>query len=459
MTLTKGHPGTRPLNYLMFESSISSELVCSGLRTFVQLGGGSSGRRADFRVPGPLEYLRRVLRPPRGERSLWGYRRALSAPGYGRARAFALYAHSRDFAQVVALDGPRPALSIGPKERENRLKLLGHRLGLFPVLAPSFALLAARRGARRESRLDRVLPELARLTGEPCPAVEHLVATRGNTAVVHTAVPGADPDEPAGRWTLHVPWSPQQEDQARQHLERTRDIRRRFPALPVPEPLHAGRVDGLYLTCERRLGGLTAPQLAGDHGRMARTYADVARALAGLVVERAAVDETTFAELVGAKVALVARYAAEPRTVRALERLRDEARERLLGRPLPRVLYHADLRSKHVQVTPEGRLLGLLDWGSSEDSDLPYFDLLHLVVHERKQEAGLSAEEAWKLVRGRTGLRPSERAALDDYASRIELDPEVCRVLESIYPVLVGAMAEKNWDYSRPRWVARNFGL
>ena len=34
MTLTEGHPGTRPLDYLMLESSISSEFVSSGLNTF-----------------------------------------------------------------------------------------------------------------------------------------------------------------------------------------------------------------------------------------------------------------------------------------------------------------------------------------------------------------------------------------------------------------------------------------
>jgi len=33
-THQKGHPGTRPLNYPMFKSSTSSELVCSGLDTF-----------------------------------------------------------------------------------------------------------------------------------------------------------------------------------------------------------------------------------------------------------------------------------------------------------------------------------------------------------------------------------------------------------------------------------------
>ena len=33
------------------------------------------------------------------------------------------------------------------------------------------------------------------------------------------------------------------------------------------------------------------------------------------------------------------------------------------------------------------------------------------------------------------------------------------RALEELYPVLVAAMAEKNWDYSRPRWLHAGFGL
>jgi hypothetical protein len=31
--------------------------------------------------------------------------------------------------------------------------------------------------------------------------------------------------------------------------------------------------------------------------------------------------------------------------------------------------------------------------------------------------------------------------------------------VEALYPVLVGAMAERNWDYSRPRWVHTQFEL
>ena len=39
------------------------------------------------------------------------------------------------------------------------------------------------------------------------------------------------------------------------------------------------------------------------------------------------------------------------------------------------------------------------------------------------------------------------------------LDEDTARAIEGLYPVLVAAMAEKNWDYSRPRWLHRQFGI
>jgi aminoglycoside phosphotransferase (APT) family kinase protein len=200
--------------------------------------------------------------------------------------------------------------------------------------------------------------------------------------------------------------------------------------------------------------------VVGHQRILARTFADAARHLALLVVAPArALDERDFEELVGAKFDLVRRYAAVPSTVAALDRLRAEARERLVGRPLPRVVYHGDLRSKHVVIAGDGGVVGYLDWGSSEDADLPYFDLLHLILHERKQEAGTTQGAAWRLLERPDGLRPAERGALEDYARRAGLDAETCAALGAVYPVLVAAMAEKNWDYSRPRWLHAGFGI
>lgn len=426
----------------------------------------SSGEKSSFRVLRPLEYLRRALRAPRGVHSLAGHRRALRAAGFGADRAFALYPHQRDFAYVASFDERGPHLFIGPKERANRAKLLVHRLGGFPLLAPSFLFLARRGAQGPRERLQPVLEELARIVGEPVPAIEQLVATRGNTALVQTAVPGRAESDPRGRWTLHVTISPLQVEQAHTHVARCRELRARYPEFPVPEPLHAGEFQcgderlGLYLTCERRLGGLTAPQHTGDHRIAERMYRDSARHLAQLVVEPArALDEPAWQQLLGAKFDLVERYVRVPSTLEWLARMRGRAREQLLGELVPRVVYHSDLRSKHVQVDADGQVLGYLDWGSSEAADLPYLDLLHLIVHERKQEADLTTGTAWRLAIGRAKLRPFERDALADYQRRLGLSDRYCRAIEELYPLFVTAMAERIWEYSRPRWMHRTFAL
>jgi aminoglycoside phosphotransferase (APT) family kinase protein len=427
----------------------------------------SSGRRGVFRVPSPIEYARKVLHPG-GERSLAGYREASAAPDFAPPRSFALYPDAREFTYVVGLDGAPPSLEVGPKERDNKLKLLGASLGLFPLFTPSFALLATRREhAHAPPRVERLLDALAERTGEARGELEHVVATRGNTALLMTrrkTPDGAGPEsrleDRRGEWCVHIGLSAAQRSQLATHARFLELISRRFPAVPVPQPLFCGELDGLYLTCERRASGLTAPQLTGDLAATRAMLGDAARMLAELVVEPARpMDEADFESLVARRFALVERYCGHADTAANLRRMLERARASLLGRTFPRVIYHADLRSKHIQVDAHGRIVALLDWGSGEERDLPYFDLLHLIAHERKQAEGWDAKRAWALVRERTDLRAYERAALDDYSARLGLDDEYRRAIEGFYPVLVAAMAESHWDFSRPRWLRRQFGI
>jgi len=421
----------------------------------------SSGRRNDFHIPSPLEYAQAALSPQRGERTLFGYRRALAKSGFAKPRAFALYPHARDFTHVVGIDSQRPALTIGPMEKKNRVKLAARSLGLFRVFTPSFALIAARREiAHLRPRMDRILLEIAQKTGEPVPAIEQLVGTRGNTAVIHTSFPGMGETEPRGRWTLHVPLCPKNIPQLELHYRSLELVRARFPSVPVPEPLYHGRVDGVWLSCERRLPGWTAPQISGDPVKVARMLGDASRHFATLIVRAPAVfTEADYEEQLGARFDLVLEHAAVPSTIASLKRMRGEYRARFVGKRIARVLYHADLRAKHVQIAADGSVVGYLDWGTTEMAGLPYFDLLHLAVHERKQEHGCSAGEAWRIVRDRTELRDYELAALESYRRTVGLDDDTARAIEELYPVLVAAMAEKNWDYSRPRWLHKQFGI
>jgi len=411
-------------------------------------------RRGRFRVPRPLEYVGRALRPTGGERTLAGYRRLVGVD----ARSFALYPHSDDFSHVVGLDGEGPALTVGPKERTNRLKIAAERAGLFPLLTPSFLVLSSKRGGR--SRMERVLDQLAERTGGPRGHLETLIATRGQSAVALTASASGDPEDPRGRWCLHVPLCPAQEAQVERHIRLLRMLRERYPGVPVPEPLYQGRLEDLPVACERRLGGLTAPQLSGETSCTDRMLVDVTARLVQLVAEPAApCDERRFEEILARRFALVARHVQIDGSLREIERLRARTRELLIGRSFPLVVMHQDLRSKHVQVTPQGELLGLLDWGTTDERGLPYVDLLHLIVHERKQAEDLTAGEAWRLVRKGRVLRPAERDALETYRSALGLDAQYCEAITDIYPILVAAMAESHWDYSRPRWLHEQFDV
>lgn len=421
----------------------------------------SGGGYHDFRLTRPLEYARALLRPRRGERTLRGYRAALAAAGFAPARAFALYPHRRDFTHVVALDERLPELPLGPNERRNKLKLLARAAGLFPVLAPSFGLVSARRElCGRPSRIAHVLEELARRVGEPTPAAEQVTGTRGDTIVVQTALAGGRAGEPAGRWTLHVALVRAHEEGLRLHLRMLALLRERFPGVPAPEPLFAGPIDGLWLSCERRLPGTSAIHQVGRRARAEAILGRVAGHLAQLVVRPPATfSEADFDELLEPAFELVARGAADAGTRAALAGMRARARAGLVGHDLPRTLCHGDLRAKHVQVDAAGEVLGYLDWGAASDCALPYYDLLHLFVHDRQQARGRTEGEIWRALVAREGLRPAERAAFERYREEVGLDEEAARALEAIYPVFVGRTAETHWRWSRPRWLARRFDL
>jgi aminoglycoside phosphotransferase (APT) family kinase protein len=429
----------------------------------------STGHRGQF-VRDPRVLVREALVPARGERGLFGTRRAVQG-NWPAVATFSLYPHAREFSHVVALDAPGPRLTVGRRERQNVLKVVGKRLGLFPLLTPSFAVIAGReRGPRL---VDWMLDDLAQRIGEPRPTVDVVIATRSNDAILHTALAGADPEDPRGRWTLHVPLQPGKERMVRVHHDWLVELRAVHPAVPVPEPLYLGplgrgpaqgnvaeSVDRPTVAVERRLPGMTGADLTGDRAATARMFHAVVDAFVRLVKPDAPpLDAARFDVEIGARAELVLSHVPRAATRRALQRLVASARERMLGRPMPSALYHADLRAKHVAVRDDGSLVGFLDWGASERSCVPYVDVLHLVLHQRKQEEGCTLGAAAALVGEPGRLREHERATLDRYCAALDLDVEIRRGIELLYPVFAAAMAERNWDYSRPDWVHRHFGL
>ncbi|MEZ5977839.1 MAG: phosphotransferase [Planctomycetota bacterium] len=405
----------------------------------------STGVRADLRVQSPWRFAANALFGR--DRSIRGWRRVV---GGGRAtRAAAPYPHRWDYSLVVGLDGRGPNLFLGPGERTNRAKMLAHRLGLFPLLAPSFAVASP---PSEPSFQEHWLARLEELVDEAPGRVDHFVATRGSNVLLMTSGRRA-----GGRWVVRFPMGPDQERQTRRHgahLERLERL-----DLPAPRLLFQGRVDGVFLQVERRLDGINAAQLVDERDRQERTLPGCSRLLARLrTTEPVPLAETELERLVVARAELVARRAGREETAAALRTIGRECADALRGVAVPRVLLHGDMRAKHVAVAPDGEVLGLLDAGCARERDLPYFDLLNLVLHDRKDDAGSDLGSAWREALAHALPEPMERA-LDDHAARLDLPRVYTDAMRAAYPIFVGHSAESCWDYSRPRWIHRQLGI
>ena len=419
----------------------------------------STGRRGAFRRD-PRVLVREILRPSRGEATLPTTKALVQGDRkeWPNARAFSLYPDALEFSHVVALDEAYPQLTIGPRERQNRLKMIGHRLGLFPWLTPSFAVHVRRGEAPRPDRLTRILERLSEIIGEDAPIADILVATRSNDALIHTA-PTRGFGE-AGRWTLHVPLQPAKRKMVATHHEWLVRLRRDLPDVPVPEPLFLGELEGTHLAVERRLGGLSGTDVTGDLDRTRRMFVDAARHAARLLDERPTLlSEEWAGEFLTPRFDRVERLVRTESTLKRLRDLRSRVEERLIGSHVRLGIYHADLRGKHVQVTDDGAVSGYLDWGASEPSFLPFVDLLHLVVHQRKQEVGGAFGDAWRALLDPAGRRDYESEAFDGYLQHTGFDADDLAFYLEAYPLFVAGMAERNWDYSRPDWVRLQFGI
>jgi len=419
----------------------------------------SSGARADFRTTRPLAFLRCLLFERKGH--LAAQRRRLNAATHKRARAAALYPDRRDFALVIDLDQDGPGLLIGPMERKNHLKILGHKLGLFPHLTPSFALWSSKQNSAAPRLVDDVLRALEVLLkiapGTHTP--EHLVATRGNTALVTTA---------AG-WVLRIPLGHCAKAAVKSNAKNLKSIP---TAAPTATLLFAGVLElnaggtplALFVTIETRFPGLGAGQLASNQRATARLLAQLGATLAKLESRAPApMTATDFTELFSGRFQAVRERCAHPDTAAALDSLEANLKDLTTGLTIGRVATHRDLRPKHVIATPTGpnagQLLGLVDWACFDPEGPPLYDLFHFIAQERASRPGSSSRTAWLTLQDRKNLEPHERTAIETYESELHLPPEWYEVIARAYPILFGAMAEEHWDYSRPRWLRRLFGI
>ncbi len=413
------------------------------------------GQRGRFVMTRPWDLVRNTLLPKPGEGRHASLKR-LVGRHFESVQSYALYPHRLECSHLVDLKGKYPRLTVGPKERRNKIKVLGHKVGAFPLFTPSFVFLGQKKSGLGDNRLQRVLKGLAEHIGEPLPLVEHIISTRGNVCVVQTTLgPDSNAADPTSRWALHIPLGNVKFRLSEAHFKGLQHVREFHPGVPVPEPLFMGTIDGLWLICERRLPDRSGAHLVEDSPEQMSMLRNVSNILPKLKTGGPTVlTEDLFDRLLGERTRRVSRLSGRKDTSQAIMNMLDEGREALVGWQFQPVFYHADLRPKHVQNTDDGALHGILDWGAYEDSFLPYADLLHLYAHLRHA----SAQFQWRRLCDRK-LSDVEDSILDGYCQAMGIPPEKARAIERLYPLLVCGMAERNWEFSRPYWVHREFGL
>jgi len=418
----------------------------------------ATGERGRFRRHSPLSFMRQALFPAPGLHTLAGHRRNLDPEL--PTRTFALYPDGREFSHVVNLDGRFPRLTVGPRERANLPKVLARKIGLFPLLTPSFALINEAEGATFSARL---LAFLAEKIGEEAGQLDQLIATRSNCAMLMTAPKGVQMEEEQapipGSWVIHIPLSPGKHQVLSQHVQFMRRAAKEFPQLKAPEVLFEGTFEGVYLCVARRIGGWTATHATDDAGQMAALAIDLGRLLSELVVRPAqAFSAEDFERLLGQRFERVAQKCKRPRTAARVHGATDSLREALVGAQLPLMFHHADLRAKHLIINDQGKVRATLDFGSAEPEFLPLVDLLHHLGHQRKQKQQCSAQQAWQELRNPATRSGHEQQALEEQAQTLNIETHIVEAMLDAYPLFVAGMAEANWDWSRPEWIHREFG-
>lgn len=393
-----------------------------------------------------------------GDRTARGYKKSLRAAGFARVVGYSPYVSHLDYSMLVNLNTRMPPhLEVGRRERANLPKWWGFRAGLFEAFTPSFAWVAGRSARPEPSALERAaaraLERVFNVREEP--VIERVLATRGNAVIAWVRARGHDSSR---ELLLRWPLCSKEQRLGAAHLAMAESIHRKEPSIPVPKSYGELEIEGCRVYLEEWLPGENSSQQTGEVILRERTLRDLAQHLARLGDQPTLLSGSELEEVVFARGRRVAARLRDAEMASRVERLSRRVGAMLRDHAVPLVTSHGDLRAKHVLVDSKGAVTGLLDWGTAREKNLPLFDLLHFILHDRKQELHDPLDAAAIRALHPRSFRPHEEAALSEYCARTGVDAHVRRACELWYPIEVATTAYDHWDFDRPRWVESNFG-
>jgi peptidoglycan/xylan/chitin deacetylase (PgdA/CDA1 family)/O-antigen/teichoic acid export membrane protein/aminoglycoside phosphotransferase len=156
----------------------------------------------------------------------------------------------------------------------------------------------------------------------------------------------------------------------------------------LPQVLGRGQVGGYTFTVEQALPGIDARILLSDPGRTARMQEAAAATIQVLQTNTGSltvVGDDVARRWVDAPVATIGRLAGNQpgieRNLATLERMRQELRQRLIGRRVLTTWVHGDFVPGNILIAPgSDSITGLIDWDQAGSADLPMVDIVQLLL-------------------------------------------------------------------------------
>jgi Ser/Thr protein kinase RdoA (MazF antagonist) len=169
----------------------------------------------------------------------------------------------------------------------------------------------------------------------------------------------------------------------------------------LPQVLAVGEAEDMVYRVERMLPGVPGTSVRARQGTLARFRAAAATAIAELHQRTASTTRIDAARLEpwidNPTDTLLELSESRPSWAGyrpAIECMRTDLREKLLGRSLALSWVHGDYWPANVLVTDDaGTVTGIIDWDFAEAEGLPHLDLMHLFLSmrmiEQRQELGV----------------------------------------------------------------------
>jgi len=415
-------------------ASLTSTLFDEAFRVLKSGGFAHFGAKNPYGYTRLLERLRHPLNSRSGTSqptSIRRLKRLARRAGFQDLRAYPYIVENDRVAEIIAPSGYRSTRNSLEASEQFKQIILGKTGAGY--LAPAYGLVCAKNCALApplqnfiEDLTSRKI--LSRISGEDS-GFRRYLSLPGK--VIVTLGKAADSNE---NIIIIIPKVPRVLAWRRKEI----GIVNKARAL---SPFFAARLPQLYTECSvsgeayftiSEIPGMTIDRRVRHLDKLTSNAVDFLIRFNRVTSRDTIIDDAIFAELFGALIGQV--IATYPITRPNMERIEAHLRRAVHGRSLVTVWLHGDYKLENLIFDKKTlEINGIIDWEHSCRNNLPWLDLMYLLVYNRIMTEGRDFFEVYRDVILNEHCTDRENAAIAAYAGALPVTPDMKTVLSCAF--------------------------